>query len=96
MSNEQRSNYRAAWLPIGAGSSRASRVQHGRCVQIHKQMQHARDATARNHSRFYHQRVGTTKMDRNGLGAIVAALDVVLIIIGIVVTFIDKHVSQVN
>ena len=96
MSNEQRANNRAAWLPIGAGSSRTSRVQYGRCVQVHQQMQHARDATARNHSRFYHQRVGTTKMDRNRVGAIVAALDVVLIIIGIVMSFIDKHVSQVN
>ena len=96
MSNEQRSNYRAAWLPIGAGSSRASRVQYVRCVQVHKQMQHARDATARNHSRFYRKRNRFTKMDRNRVGAIVAALDVVLIIIGIVMTFIDKHVSQVN
>ena len=93
MSNEQRANNRAAWLPIGAGSSRASRVQYGRCVQVHQQMQHARDATARNHSRFYHQRVGTTKMDRNRVGAIVAALDVVLIIVGVIVTFLNKYVS---
>ena len=96
MSNEQRANNRASWLPIGAGSSRASRVQYGRCVQIYKQVQYARDAPPRNYSRFYHQRVGTTKMDRVRVGAIVAALDVVLIIIGIVMTFIDKHVSQVN
>ena len=96
MSNEQRANYRATWLPIGAGSSRASRVQYGRCVQIHQQMQYARDAPARNYSRFYRKRDRFTKMDRVRVGAIVAALDVVLIIIGIVVTFIDKHVSQVN
>lgn len=96
MSNEQRANNRAAWLPIGAGSSRASRVQYGRCVQVHQQVQYARDAPARNYSRFYRKRDRSTKMDRDRVGAIVAALDVVLIIIGIVVTFIDKHVSQVN
>lgn len=94
--NVKRTNNRAAWLSERAGSSRASRLQYGRGVQIYKQVQHASDATARNYSRFYHQRVGTTKMDRDRVGAIVAALDVVLIIIGIVVTFIDKHVSQVN
>ena len=96
MSNEQRANNRASWLPIGAGSSRASRVQYGRCVQIHQQVQYARDASTRNYSRFYRKRDRSTKMDRDRVGAIVAALDVVLIIIGIVMTFIDKHVSQVN
>ena len=93
MSNEQRSNYRAAWLPIGAGSSRASRVQYGRCVQVHQQVQYACDATARNHSRFYRKRDRLTKMDRDRLGAIVAALDVVLIIVGVIVTFMNKYVS---
>ena len=96
MSNEQRANNRAAWLSERAGSSRASRVQYGRCVQIHQQVQYARDASTRNYSRFYRKRDRSTKMDRNRVGAIVAALDVVLIIIGIVMTFIDKHVSQVN
>lgn len=93
MSNEQRSNHRAAWLPIGAGSSRASRVQYGRCVQVHQQVQHARDATARNHSWFYRKRNRFTKMDRNRVGAIVTALDVVLIIVGVIVTFMNKYVS---
>lgn len=96
MSNEQRANNRAAWLFERAGSSRASRVQYGRCVQIHQQVQYARDASTRNYSRFYRKRDRSTKMDRDRVGAIVAALDVVLIIIGIVMTFIDKHVSQVN
>ena len=96
MSNEQRANNRAAWLPIGAGSSRASRVQYGRCVQIHQQMQYARDAPARNYSRFYRKRDRSTKMDRDRVGAIVTALDVVLIIVGVIVTFMNKYVSQVN
>ena len=93
MSNEQRANNRASWLPIGAGSSRASRVQYGRCVQIHQQVQYARDASTRNYSRFYRKRDRSTKMDRDRVGAIVAALDVVLIIVGVIVTFMNKYVS---
>lgn len=86
MVNEQRANNRAAWLPQYGASRAASRMQPKQGLQTCFAMQSSGNETTWQHSRIHCKRDSFKQMDRNGLGAIVAACSAVLVLTaGIVV-----------